>query len=337
MKRYVAFLLCLIVVWLSLFSCKSNQNQDTLSQNESTDSSDIVEDDGTNDLTTIQLPEAKHAMELYEAAIKGELFVFDEHLNEVKLKDCRFPSNNLRLGECEILYKTILDMDQDGINEYVIQSEAKDHIVLHYYDGKVYSYCFDSNSFYNLNTDGSFYWIEPYESENWIRGLKQLSFDGSSCNIKEIYKISFPYDDYYENNEFYVDGKQITRGEFLDYEMSNHKTGAIFSPFDISCEYPISSEKACELASDHWQLESGTSEGAAGTLIVHRIVILEKPTDDTQSYRIGWQAEEYRNHVPDAWYCLPPRNVISYKELLIDAITGECLVEHTNPAFDYEE
>ena len=51
MKKYIAFLLCLIVV-LSLFSCKSNQNQ-----NENTDSSDI---DGTNDIS-----EGERAMERY--------------------------------------------------------------------------------------------------------------------------------------------------------------------------------------------------------------------------------------------------------------------------------
>ncbi len=336
MKKIVSLLLCLIAV-LSLFSCESNQNQDDLSQNEETAFSDMVESEDTADNTTIQVSEAERAMEMYEAAIKGEICVFDESLDEVKLEDCRFPSNHLRLGECEILSKAILDMDQDGINEYVIQSEAKDHIVLRYYDGKVYSYCFDSNSFYNLNTDGSFYWIEPDESENWSRGLKQLSFDGSSCNIKEIYKISFPCDDYYEHNIFYMDGKQITSAEFSDYYVSNIKTGAIFSPFDLSCEYPISSEKACELASNYWQIENGTGEGAAGTYYIYRIVILEKPNSDTPSYHIGGRMEGYRNHIPDSYYSLPAHRVILHKELLVDAITGECMEENTNPAFDYEE
>ncbi len=323
MKKIVSLLLCLIAV-LSLFSCESNQNQDDLSQNEETAFSDMVESEDTADNTTIQVSEAERAMEMYEAAIKGEICVFDESLDEVKLEDCRFPSNHLRLGECEILSKAILDMDQDGINEYVIQSEAKDHIVLHYYNGKVYSYCFDSGNFYNLNSDGSFYWIDSYESENRSRGLNQLSFDGSSLSIKEIYKISPPYSDSYE---FYMGGKQITHEEFLDYDMSNHKTEATFYPFDISCEYPISSEKACELASNHWQIENGMSEGAAGTRIVHRIVILEKPNNDTLNYRIRWQMEGYHNHVPDSYCSLPPYDIKPYKELLIDAITGECLEE----------
>jgi len=317
MKKYIFFLLCLIVV-SSLFSCKSNQNQDALPPNDHTDSSDIVEDDSTNDI-----PEAEKAMEMYEAAIKGEICVFDEHLGEVKLEDCRFPSDHLRLGECEILSKAILDMDGDGINEYVIQSETKDHIVLHYYNGKVYSYCFDNRNFYNLNTDGSFYWSDSYESENWSRGLNQIAFNGSTFSIKEIYRIkhSRPHN-FYEDLEFYVDGKQITSEEFSDYHQS--RKAEIFSPLDISCEYPISSEKAYELASNHWGIESGMSEGTAGTQIVHRIVILEKPNSDTRSYRICWQMEGYRNHVPDIYYSLPPKSVVPHKELLVDAITGEC-------------
>ncbi len=269
--------------------------------------------------------ETERAMEMYEAAIKGEICVFDERLGEVKLEDCRFPSQNLRLGECEILSKAILDMDGDGINEYVIQSETKDHIVLHYYNDKVYSYGFDNRHFYNLNTDGSFYWSDSYESENWAHGLNQIIFNGSSFSIKEIYRIKHisPFD-FYENLEFYVDGKQFTSREFSDYDGSNHRTVATFSPLDISCEYPISSEKAYELASNHWGFESGMSEGAAGTQIVHRIVILEKPNSDTLSYRICWQAEGYRNHVPDSPYSLPPKSVIPHKELWVDAITGEC-------------
>ena len=315
MKKYIAFLLCLMMI-LSLVSCESNEDQDALSQNEITDTapSDSVESD---------ISDAERAMQMYEAAINDEICVFDDHLGEIKLKDCRFPSNNLRLGECEILNKAILDMDNDGINEYVIQSTDKDHIVLHYYDGKVYSYCFDKNNFYNLHADGSFYWSEPYESENWSHGLNQITFDGELLNIKEIYRIKHitPFD-FYENLEFYVDGNQITRGEFLNYHKS--RILVIFSPLDISCEYPISSEKACEIASNYWEIESGMSEGAAGTRILHKIVILEKPNSDTQGYRISWQWEGYRNHVPDPPYSLPPQNVVLHKELFVDAITGEC-------------
>ena len=286
--------------------------------------------------------EAEIAMEMYEQAIKGEICIIDEHLGEIKLKDCQFPNDNLRLGECEILSKAILDMDGDGINEYVIQSPQKNHIILHYCDGKIYTYAFDSCNFYNLNTDGSFYWLTTDGASDWYdsfqigaltRGLSQIVFDGPKLSINEIYVIKKISSDS-EGYEFYMDGKQLSRKEFSDYDQSNHKTVVIFSPLDISCEYPISSEKAYELASDYWGIESGTSEGAAGKRYVNRIIILEKPNGDTPSYRISWQWEEYFNHVPDTYYSLPAHCVIMYKEVLVDAITGECISEITNPNYD---
>lgn len=268
-----------------------------------------------------------YAMRRYEAAIRGEISVFDENLGEIKLRDCRFPSDNLSFGECEILSKAILDLDGDGVNEYVIQSPDKDHIVLRYYNGKVYSYCFDAKSFFNLNTDGSFYWIDSYDLSNCTRGYNQIAFEGSSLRIKEIYRIkqTSPYDYGDGDHAYFVDGKQITHEEFVDYYDSNCRGTrmAIFSPLDISCVYPISSEKAFELASEFWGFKSGMYEGAAGTHIVNKIVILEKPNNGTPSYRIGWQMEGYHTHVIDSVYAQPPSFSI-YEELTVDAITGEC-------------
>ena len=313
MKKYIAFLLCLMMI-LSLFSCNSKENQPAPLQNENTNN------------TSTQISEAEKAMGMYEAAIKGEICVFDEHLGEVKLKACRFPSDNLRLDECEILSKAILDMDEDGINEYVIQSPDKDHIILHYHDGNVYSYCFDSSNFYNLNTDGSFYWSDSYESTNCTRGYNQIAFEGSSLNIEEIYRIkqTSPYDYGDGTHEYYGGGKRITREEFSNYYGYSAKKQAIFSPLEISCEYPISSEKAFEIASNYWGFKSGMEDGAAGTLYVSKIVILEKPNSDTHIYRIGWQAEGYTTHVIDSCYAQPPQSVTIHKELFVDAITGEC-------------
>ena len=341
MKKRAAFLLCLIMT-LSLFSCDLYKNADSLPTNGG--STDLT--DGSTDSITSPPSEAEIAMEMYEAAINDEICVIDESLGEIKLKDCLLPGDNVKLAECKFLNKAIPDMDGDGINEFIIQSEAKDHIVLRYYMGKVYSYCFDGSSLYNLNTDGSFYWLNTDSASDWkdlyssgklVHGLSQIEFDGSSLSIKEIYVTKQAGSDI-ESYEFFVDGKQITEEEFGDYYRSNHrnKTSVSFSPLDISCDYPISSEKAFELASKYWEMNSGMTEGAAGTLILHRLVILEKPDGDTPSYRIRWQMEAYHTHVPDDWYSLPPHSVRPYKEIYVDATTGECFGENTNPEYDSE-
>ena len=286
-------------------------------------------DQPTEQPSKVESPENKIAMQAYQAAINGDICVFDEVLGEVKLKDCRFPSNNLRLDECDILYKAILDMDGDGINEYVIRSETKDHIVLRHYDGNVYSYCFDRMEFFNLNSNGSFFWVDSYDVSNCTRGCNQLTFDGASCYVKEIYRIkqTSPYDYGDGDHEYYVECKLTTREEFQDYYDSNcrRKNLTTFSPLDISCKYPISSEKACELAANYWGIKNGTEDGAAGTVYLCTIIILEKPNNDTLSYHIGWHAAGYTTHVIDDLFCQPPSSERIYEELVVDAITGECI------------
>ncbi len=287
----------------------------------------------SNDLVNTSHPDAEKAMKLYELALKGEICVFDEQLGNIKLGDYRLPSDNSRLADCEILYKAVLDMNRDGINEYVIQSEAKDHIVLHYDQGKIYSRCFDNENFFNLNTDGSFFGVDSFETyyqyDYCTRECNQIVFEGSSIRVKEIYRIkqTSPYDYGDGSHDYFVDDKQIACEEFFDYYDSNcrGKTLAVFSPLDLSCEYPISSEKAFELASDYWGIQSGTRDGAAGTSYIITIVILEKPNNDTLSYRIGYHAEGYCTHVIDNLYGQPPSSEGRiYKELIVDAITGEC-------------
>lgn len=280
------------------------------------------------DDTTAQNGHSAAAMEAFEAAIAGDVCVIDRDQGEIKLEDCRFPSDNAKLSDCEILYKVILDMDGDGTVEYVIQSEAKDHIVLRYYQGNVYSYSFDSYQFYNLNTDGSFYWIDPIRSENRFRGLSQLVFDGVAVSFKEIYRITPP--DGEEAREYYVDGKLVTREEFANSGVI-YRTGAVFTPLDVSCAYPISSEMAYELAFKHWGFKSDMEDGAAGSIYVSRIVIAEKPSSDHPWYHVYWQMERYSNHVPGHYYSLPPNSVYTYKELFVNAVTGECREEIDDP------
>lgn len=274
--------------------------------------------------TTAQNGHSAAAMEAFEAAIAGDISVIDRDQGEIELSDCRFPGDNVRLGEWEILYKVILDMDGDGTVEYVIQSPAKEHIVLRYHQGNVYSYSFDSYQFYNLNTDGSFYWMDPVESENRSRGLSQMTFEGSTASLKEIYRLSPPDDE--EALEYYIDGKLVTSGEFANSDVI-YRTNAVFTPLDISCAYPISSEMAYELASNYWGVKSGITDGAAGTAYVSRIVIAEKPSSDHPWYRVCWQVEGYRSHVSGYYYSLPPKSVYTHKELIVDAVTGECREE----------
>ena len=122
MKKYIAFLLCLIMI-LSLISCDFNNDQDDLSSKENDNSSEVNDGISNDDNVTPSVSEAEKAMRMYEAAIKGEIYVVDEQFGEISLNDCRFLTNNVTVGECKFINKAILDMDGDGINEYVIQAQ----------------------------------------------------------------------------------------------------------------------------------------------------------------------------------------------------------------------
>ena len=84
MKKHFAFLLCLIMM-LSLISCHTN------SQNAQETTATTETDSSANNV----------AMQMYEAAIKEEISVYDERLGEVKLKGLRFTNNDTELAERE--------------------------------------------------------------------------------------------------------------------------------------------------------------------------------------------------------------------------------------------
>ena len=337
MKKYIAFLLCIIII-SSLVSCDSNKEQNnTQTPNSTLTDENILEESGKNDNLTSQPSENDIAMQMYEAAIKDEICVFDEHLGEIKLKACRFPSDNTRLDECKLLTKAILDLDQDGVNEYVIQSPNNEHIILHYYDGKVYSYCFDSSHFCNLSTDGTFYWHDSSVVGCLEFGLNKIIFDGETINIKSIYTLKYSEKSatsYYEtdNYEYYIDGNAVTIDDYLDYYNRNYKTRMTFTPFEPTCSYPITAEQAWNFANTYWNNVDGSHEGALGTTIMSKVVLLDTPNSDTNDYRIAWQLE-YSSRAYDGWESNPPSRIDIYKQLLVNAFTGE-VREYVEPEVD---
>ena len=331
MKKYIAFLLCLIMI-LSLISCNFNDDKDDLSSNENGGVSDVNDGNTNDDNVNPSISEAEKAMQMYEAAIKGEIYVVDEQLGEISLKDCRFLTNNGTVGECEILNKAILDMDGDGINEYVIQSgDEADHIVLRYYEGKIYSSSFGITEFRHLNTNGTYFW--SFRENNWVCGLNRLVFNGSLISIEKMYEVNLDYD-----NTYYIEGKQVTYEEFRDqydyykYYSTDCIVRKSFSPLEIDCPYPISSERALEIASGYWGVSDWDYDRAMGTTTAERIVLSSKPSDENRYYRIIWKWEDYWHAYP-CWEGQTPITTYIRKEVMVDAFTGECR-EHTEPMPD---
>lgn len=321
MKKFVAVLLCLIII-ISLFSCNvKNANDTDLSDNNATGTNTpIPPDDNT---------ESEIAMEMYEAAINGEICVFDEHLGEIKLKDCRFPSNNTELDECKLLTKAILDLDQDDVSEYVIKSPNNEHIILRYYNGKVYSYWLDTGDFYYFNTDGSFHWYDSSEAEGWECGLNKIIFDGETLNEKSIYSLKFSENP--AKYEYFVEGKAVTGDEFDSYRNNIRYERMKFSQFERTHFYPITAEQAWNLANAYWDNQDGRAECSAGTIWTARIVLIDTPNSDTNDYRFAFQVEWSSNGGGEADECMPPHHINVHDQILVNAFTGEIAASTYDP------
>ncbi|MBQ5834254.1 MAG: hypothetical protein IIW36_05505 [Clostridia bacterium] len=309
MKKILALLLCLMMV-LPLASCEMNDGEKEPSQ--------------TNPPAP-PASEAEKAMQMYDAVIRNEICVFDERLGKTKLQSLRFPSNHAKLDECELLTKAILDIDQDGVNEYIIKSPDNDHIILRYHNGKVYSYCLDVGVFCRFNTDGTFYWSDPSVPESWEGGLSKIIFDGERLNTQTICSLKYSEKsviNYYETDhyEYYINGEAATYSEFQD--VYRFRTSMRFTPFAPTSAYPITTQQAWNIANAHWDNLDGCSEGAVGTLVSYKVVLLGIPNSDTSAYHVALQAEFFSNH-DIRHYCIPPEEIRSEGQILVDAFTGE--------------
>ena len=314
MKKLVAALMCLMMV-LSLFSCNTNDQKDETTTGTTNDTPT-----SSNDI----------AMQMYEAAIHDEICVFDERVGEVKLKALRFTSNDTRLDECKLLTNAILDVDQDGVNEYVIKSPSQEYIILRYYNGKVYSYWLDTNDFYHFNTDGSFHWYDPTETEEWACGLNKIVFDGETLNIKSIYSIQ--YSENPTKYEYFVEGETVAEDEYYDHRSQNNsKKRMKFSQFELTCSHPITAEQAWNLANAYWDNQDGRSECSAGTIWTAKIALIDTPNSETNYYRVAFQVEWSTGGGLEGYECMPPHTIREHDQILVNAFTGEITASTYKP------
>ena len=330
MKKLFAFLLCSVMI-LSLVSCKLNEDQNAPSPSENADSTPSVsiESDNTNDNITTQMIRSEKAMQMYEAAIKGEICVFDERAGEAKLSSLRFTSNGLSLGECNLLKKAVSDIDGDGVYEYVIKSPDKKHIILRCYNDKVYSYHFDISDFYNFNADGTFYWYDPSEEGGMECGLNKIIFDGESLITKPMYGVKQSYNP--TKYEYFVEGEAVTEDEYYSYRADNIRYEKMdFSYLDHTRTYPITADQAWNLANAYWDNQDGRSDGAVGSVYTARIALVDTPNPNAEYYRVAFLVERTSN-VMEWNECIPPREVKLKDQILVNAFTGEITASTFDP------
>lgn len=339
MKKALALLLCLLMI-AALISCDSNESNTDPSTNDTEDTALVSSDDHTTETkesgteeqpSKVESPENKIAMQAFQAAIHDEICVIDEQLGEIKLKDLRFTADGTSLDEYPLLQSAELDLDQDGVDEYVIQSPTYDCIILRYYNGKVYSYRLDTRAFYKFNTDGTFYWYDSSSEGVWACGFNQAFFNGKSLTVKSVYSLKHSNNKPYY--EYFVEETAVTEDAYYDHRENYHlymKTEKRFTPFELTCAYPITANQAWNLANAYWDSQDGRSEGDMGCVYVARIVLIDTPNSETDDYRFAFHIKRYSGGAQEGYECMPP-SVREHDQILVNAFTGKVTASTYKP------
>ena len=344
MKKLAAVLICLLMV-LSLYSCRTSDlegGETTASTDQKMEETTASTDQKMEETTEAINPDEKFpdvvngllppidddTLQMYKAAFSGEACVIDERLGETELKKLTFRSSNTALGETPLLRKTIVDVDRDGIYEYVIQSPEQEYVILRCYNGKVYSYHLDTCDFYLFNTDGSFYWCNSPHTRGMECGLTEILFDRDGLKLKPLYGLEcLEYSEVY-----YVEGKVATSSEYYTYRNSlSFKDSVTFSPFELTCSYPVTAEQAWNLANAYWDYQDGCAECSAGTIWTARIVLIDTPNSDTDDYCFAFRVESNSGGGLEGYECVPPHSVREYDQIFVDAFTGEITASTYKP------
>lgn len=121
---------------------------------------------------------------------------------------------------------TVLDLDNDGIEEVVLQislaeNECAGFEILHYKEGTVYGYTLVPRGFANLKNDGTF-WVSSGASDNGV--VRISNFSSTDYSVDEIL--------YCRDNTFYINQEKTSAQNYniaMDEQLS--KTDATWYDF----------------------------------------------------------------------------------------------------------
>ena len=257
MKKYIAFLLCLIML-LSLVSC--NETNDELDAQLSDDSENttvqetpentIVPDNKEDSvIDTVQNEQARQA---YGMALRNEINIY------YPILDSMIPAETYFERICGVEKGTptaqeLVDMDKDGIQELVLA--YKDfYILLHLENDKVYGTDFHLSSMETIYTDGSFSWSHTDDIFGYECGISRVSLVNGIKKVEELCRAE-------GNSKFFISGIQVTKKQYNDYLNKSERTPIAFTAFDITAfdtAFLYNNEwKAIKLASEYWGIKDG--------------------------------------------------------------------------------
>ena len=251
MRRILALTIGILLM-ITMFGCKPNPSENNEHTSAESETPESTEQGPT---------ESEIALRMYDSAVKGKIRVCNEYQGEIELKDCLLPGLLKRMEDSIVDQKAIVDLDQDGICEYVIQSSLEDSVVLHYYDGKVYAYTFSFRNFSSLRTDGTYFWYQTKES-GLNYGASKLRFEGSEMIEESVFTVM----EANEQNDavFYIGDRVVDEQEYKAFLEQICNTLVEYSTFEAPWQKTISESKALKIAADYWDIQDGDVDDETG-------------------------------------------------------------------------
>jgi len=269
MKKYIAFLLCLIII-LSLFSCDvQNENSTDSSDNDTiVTNTYIPTDDNTSDLTDSIVDENKSespssnesaqnelARQAYGMAIRNEIKIYYYHLTDNPIPSETYFNTIRGYEKGNPSRQALIDMNKDEIEELIL---AYDNflILLYFENNAVHGIDFNLEAMETIYTDGSFSWSNNDETFGYECGISRISFVNGMRKLEELCRVE-------GDSKFFVGGVQVTKEQYNNYIDQANRTPIKFTPFDIDLSDP-STLKAIELASANWGIKDGDFDSETG-------------------------------------------------------------------------
>ena len=257
MKKYIAFLLCLIML-LSLVSC--NETNDELDAQLSDDAENTtVQETSKNTIVSdnkedsvIDTVQNRQARQAYGMALRNEIKIYYPILDSMTPAETYF-ERICGVKKGNPTRQALIDMDKDGIQELILAYEYF-YILLHFENGMVYGTDFDLNSMETIYTDGSFAWSHTDDIFGYECGISRFSLVNGIIKVEELCRAE-------ENSKFFISGIQITKKQYDDYLNKRERTPIAFTAFDITAfdtTFLDNNElKAIKLASEYWGIKDG--------------------------------------------------------------------------------
>lgn len=262
MKKYLAFLLCLLMI-ISLCSCVVENGDNNENTTDTTDdTTDITTESVEEEISSEEEPSPspsldaeknKSARQAYGAVLRNETVMYYPLRDSSKLKEMYFES--MGLSDTKPSRQAMVDMDKDGINELILVYTST-IVVLHYENGLVYGFDTGLDSMETIYTDGSFSWSSYYGMLGHEYGISRLSFVNGKPKYEELCRREGTYN-------YYVNGIEVTREQYEKYAEENVRTPIEFAPFNTAFLDPKAAN-AVKIAEEYWGIKDGEFDAETG-------------------------------------------------------------------------